>query len=113
MQFAQDQISELKKLFGNEMKIVQEGTYTFIYIPNQKISGGIDTEYVDLLFCPTPWGGYHSRLFFSRQVKTSASRNWNNANVRIVEKNWFAFSWQIEGRYTLVETVMIYLREAR
>lgn len=113
MEFAHDQVSEMKMLFGGGMKLVVEGQYTFIFIPNQKIPGGVDEGVVDLLFCPTPWGGYNSRLFYSRKVETRQERNWNNENVRIIERNWFAFSWQVPVGLTLAETIIIYLGAAK
>lgn len=113
MEFAQEQVSEIKRLFGSELKLVIENGYTFIFIPKQKIPGGVDSGTVDLLFCPTPWGGYNSRLFFSRQVKTSEGRNWNNVNVRIADMNWFAFSWQIPVGHTLTEMILAYLGAAK
>lgn len=113
MNYPQDQINELKRLFGEGLKLVNESGYNFIYLPKQKIPGGVDTEVVDLLFCPTPWGGYNSRLFYSRQIRTSAGRNWNNVNVRIADQNWSAFSWQIPVGLTLAEMILAYLGAAK
>ena len=48
-----------------------------------------------------------TRCFVRRsavKVKSPYDRNWNCENARIGEKNWFAFSWKVEGtNLTLVQ----------
>lgn len=112
MEFAQSQISEMKSLFGVGIQSFKEGDHKFILIPNQRIPGGVDTESVDLLLCPTSWGGYNSKLFFSRQIKTSQVRNWR-PTARIAERTWHSFSWNIPVGLSLVEQIMIYLKAAK
>lgn len=111
--FQDGEIRELKQIFGTNISLVEENAETFILIPNIKIPGGVDGQSVDLLFCPNPWGGYSSRLFFSRPIKTTAQLNWNTSNARLVERNWFAFSWRVSEGLRLAETIMAYLEAAK
>jgi hypothetical protein len=39
---------------------------------------------------------YPSRLYFSANIKSAYTRNWNVTGARICEKNWFAFSWRVD-----------------
>ena len=113
MEIAQDQVSTLKNLFGEGLKLFQDGQHSYILIPNQK-TGGVDTESVDLLFCPTPWGGYNSKLFFSRKVNTTnQALNWNCQNQCIAGRMWFSFSWQVPPDASIVEKITIYLKAAK
>lgn len=103
-----DQINELKKLFPN----VQEGNeagYTFFLIPDFKLPQGCIPQVADLLFCPMPRDGYDSRLFFSQQIQTQKPLNWNALNYRILEQNWFAFSWKVAPGMRLAQTLAAHL----
>ncbi|MCX5842544.1 MAG: hypothetical protein NT022_02130, partial [Deltaproteobacteria bacterium] len=61
------------------------------------------------LLCPVERDGYPSRLFLSEMVKTPFPRNWNANGVRILERQWYAFSYQnIKG--TLIEMLSAHLR---
>jgi hypothetical protein len=94
--FPQDQISELKALNPDLYQYVEAGVVFFLlkdlHLPNSCIPDRVDT-----LLCPTPRDGYPSRLFFASKVITPQERNWNKQNERIIERNWFAFSWMIKG----------------
>lgn len=87
-----DQINELQELFS-DIQQCSELMNTYFLIPNYALPPGCDPMVVDLLFCPMPRDGYKSRLFFSAKVRTNKTLNWNANSVRILERNWFAFSW--------------------
>ena len=89
--FEADQIEELRKLFSG-MQQCTEAAHTYFLIQNYTLPSGCSPITVDLLFCPMPRDGYNSRLFFSEKVITRNPLNWNANCVRILERNWFAFS---------------------
>jgi hypothetical protein len=96
MAFAEDQLRELKDLFP-EVSQYEEGGCIYFLISQFVLPNGCTPQQVDLLLCPCPRDGYPSRLFFSEQVNSKTSRNWNSIGVRIIERNWCAFSWKISG----------------
>lgn len=113
MEISQEQALAFKECFGNKVSVVKEGGNTFLHIENTRIPGGKDEDPVDLLFSPGPWGGYESRLLFSRQIKTSQARNWNTINMRIAEKNWYAFSWRATPGLSMLQTILLFLEAAK
>ena len=96
MTFPEDQLKELKELFPGVSQY-EEGGCIYFLIPKFILPDGCKPQQVDLLLCPCPRDGYPSRLFFSERVNSKVPRNWNSAGVRIIEKNWNAYSWKIAG----------------
>ena len=80
-------------------------------IENLHLPDGCQPQIVDALLCPTPRDGYQSRLFFSVQI-TGQARNWNG-NIRVLERNWFAISWQVPPGLRLYEILLVHLRSLR
>ena len=109
MNFPEEQVSELNRLFPG-VQACEEGGTTFLLIPNLKLPDGCKPEAVDALFCPTARDGYTSRLFFAEKVK--AGPNWNGA-ARVLERNWFAFSWKVAEGLRLAQMVAEHLRGLR
>lgn len=109
MEFPEDQIEELKSIFGN-VQIGEEGGKTYILIPSLHLPEGCSPSKVDALLCPTQRDGYRSRLFFSEPVQLPINRNWNAQNVRILERNWHAFSWQTKHDLRLAQMVTVHMR---
>jgi len=106
MTLPNDQIDELKALFPGLAKY-EEGPLVYFLIPNLQLPRGCEPSVVDALFCPMNRGdGYPSRLFFASRIKSPIERNWNGQDVRIIERNWYAISWQI-GNATLRLAQMI------
>jgi hypothetical protein len=110
MNFDEKQIAELKKITPN-LSYAQEGGYDYILIENLHLPDGCQPQIVDALLCPTPRDGYQSRLFFSVQI-TGQARNWNG-NIRVLERNWFAISWQVPPGLRLYEILLVHLRSLR
>jgi len=94
MNYAEEQIEELKQICP-DIKQVTESGITYFYLPNLPLPEGCTPEKIDALLCPTGEHGYTSRLFFPQQISsTNQSRNWST-NVRILERKWWAISWNI------------------
>lgn len=103
-----DQVDELKKMFPR-VEQCSEGGYSFFLIPSYNLPSGCVPEVADLLLCPTDRDGYNSRLFFSELIQTAKPLNWNANSVRILERNWFAFSWRIAPNMRLAQIVAAHL----
>ena len=113
MNIPQEQIEELKRAFGN-VQLGEEGEYVFLQILSLQLPDGCEPKIVDVLLCPMQRDGYPSRLFFSEEIKTPVSRNWNTQNVRILERNWWAFSWKLKHTdLRLIQLVSAHLRGLR
>ena len=107
MEFSQDQIDELKRIAPN-LCITEERGIPYILIKELQLPAGCQPAVVDALLCPLPRDGYESRLFFSQQITEIPQRNWNG-KIRMLDRNWIAISWKVQGGLRLVETLMIHL----
>jgi len=93
----QEQIDEMKAICP-ELFVCEEGKVTYYLLKNLKLPEGCAPAVVDALLRPVSGGdGYPSRLFFSAQIKGKTERNWNGLNVRILDRNWFAYSWRLNS----------------
>lgn len=93
--FLRNKPDELKA-YCAKLSALSEAETTFFLLESLPLPQGCDPEKCDALLCPTAREGYPSRLYFSALVTSPYSRNWNVSNVRICERNWFAFSWKVE-----------------
>lgn len=112
MSFPSDQIEELKRLFGN-VRAAEEGGTTYFLIPALALPASCTPSNVDALLCPTTRDGYHSRLFFAERIQSPIPRNWNANGVRIIERNWYAFSWKVPENLRLAQIIGVHLRGLR
>lgn len=112
MVFPQDQIDELKSITPS-LRQTEEGGYTYLLIENYQLPDGLLPSQVDLLLCPMSRDGYESRLYFSQQI-TGCSKppNWNG-NVRVIGRNWIAFSWRTNPGLRLADMLLIHLHGLR
>ena len=95
MDFPDDQIAELKALCPG-VACGEEGGSTYFVLPSLLLPDGCEPSQIDALLCPTPRDGYSSRLFFAAKLRTRKPLNWNAVRVRILERNWDAYSWRIK-----------------
>jgi hypothetical protein len=109
MSFPADQVQELK-LLAPGLSSCEEGGYTYFLLSSFPLPVGCHPEQTDLLLCPMPRDGYTSRLYFADHMSCRASLNWNGT-VRVLERNWQAFSWQInQTDLRLAQMVLTHLR---
>lgn len=94
MNFPQDQIDELKRLFP-DINYAAEGGYDYFLIRNVTLSRPCTPEVTDVLLCPNEREGYNSRLYFPMQVQCSKPLNWNGSTF-IFDRQWHAFSWKLQ-----------------
>jgi len=109
MHFPQDQINELKRLFG-QVSSCDESGYTYFLLPDLPLPEGCRPEKVDVLLCPTQRDGYNSRLFFAERIQSQKSQNWNVNGIRIIERNWYAFSWKTPNDLRLTTMIAMHLK---
>lgn len=107
-----DHMQELHSLCP-EAKQATEGAINFILLPRLKLPEGCSPATCDCLLCLGPRDGYENRLFFSQIVNSRQSRNWNGQNVRILERNWFAYSWRVPGGLRPIEALIAHLQALR
>ncbi len=91
------------------MSAFDSGTEYFL-IPSLAPPLGCVPERVDALLCPTARDGYSSRLFFSQMVAGRGNPNWNRRNERILERNWFAFSFKVPAGLRLAQLVASHMK---
>lgn len=108
MDFPQDQFAEMKSLFGDIMRSEEAGV-TYMLVSKLKLPESCKPAEVDALLCPQGRDGYPSRLYFAQQIQSPRALNWNG-NIRILEQNWFAFSWKIEPNLRLAQMIAAFLR---
>ena|SRR6266571_3420035 len=94
MDFPQDQIDELKRLF-TDVSYAAEGNYDYFLIRNVTLPKPCTPESADVLLCPNAREGYNSRLYFPAQVQCGKSLNWNGTTF-IFDRQWHAFSWKLQ-----------------
>lgn len=106
---AGEQVEELKKLFPS-VKYAEEGGNRYYLIQNLALPEHCTPHVVDVLLCPDLKDGYNSRLYFSQQINPGKTLNWHVQGVRILERNWWAFSWRLPAGLRLTQMLTSHLR---
>src|SRR5208337_2625947 len=109
MGYPKEQVEELKR-YCQKLNAVTEDGVTYLYLEGLRLPTRCQPVECDALLCPEPKDGYPSRLYFSSQIQGAYTRNWNVSNARIVERNWFAFSWRVDtANPTLTQLLIAHL----
>ena len=113
MSYSAEQVAELKTLCPDAAQCEEGGTTVFV-LPSLVLPAGCTPGVVDALLWPVMRDNYPSRLYLSMLVvKPGAQPNWNS-NIRILEKNWHAFSWNLHcSDLRLAQMVAEHLRGLR
>ncbi len=114
MTFPVDEIEELKVVYPGVSSCGEAGV-TFFLLPKAVLPEGCDPPTTDLLLCPIPRDNYNSRLFFAEKVggkpvEGKQPLNWNANQVRLIERNWYAYSWRTPAGLRLAQMVAIHLK---
>jgi len=109
---AEEHVEELRSLCPNA-KQVTEGGIDYVLLPALKLPAGCNPGVVDCLLSLGARDGYDNRLFFAQVVASPQARNWNGQNIRILEQNWFAYSWRVPGGLRPIETLIAHLQALR
>jgi hypothetical protein len=94
MNFPQDQIDELKRLFP-KASYASEGGFDYFLIQDVALAESCTPTCTDVLLCPNQREGYNSRLYFPSQIQSGKRLNWNGTSF-ILGRPWYAFSWQLQ-----------------
>ena len=103
------QVAELRVLCPG-LLVAPDGQKTLYVLPQLKLLDGCKPATVDVLLYPYQHGSYPFRLFFAEEIVTPAKLNWNVKGERLLERNWFAFSWIQRGELRLAQMVTTLLR---
>jgi hypothetical protein len=109
---AAEHIDELRALCP-EARAWTEAGIDYVYLPSLRLPAGCNPGVVDCLLCIGARDGYENRLFFSAVVNAPTGRNWNTQNVRILERNWFAYSWRVPNGLRPIELLIGHLKGLR
>lgn len=94
--------------------VCTEGGKAYILIPRLTLPVGCKPQCVDALLCPHERDGYPSRLFFSEVIRGPSAPNWNAQSIRILERNWFGYSWRdVPATLTPMQMILSHLRGLR
>jgi hypothetical protein len=85
-----DGFAALQALHG-DCVLLKEGGNPAVLLRKFSFRAADSDFEMDLLLHPGPHSGYTTRLFFERQI-AGRGTNWNRH--RVVERDWWAPSWQ-------------------
>lgn len=109
---AEEHVQELRSLCP-EARYGTEGGIDYVFLPQLKLPNGCNPGVVDCLLALGARDGYDNRLFFAQAIATPQARNWNGQNIRILERNWFAYSWRVPNGFRPIETLIAHLQALR
>lgn len=109
---AQEHLEELQSLCPDAKQVTECGT-DYVLLPSLKLPEGCNPGVVDCLLSLGARDGYANRLFFAKVVASHQARNWNGQNIRILERNWFAYSWRVPGGLRPIEILIAHLQALR
>lgn len=109
---AEEHVEELRSLCPGAKQIA-EGGIDYVFLPALKLPNGCNPGTLDCLLSLGSRDGYANRLFFAQVVAGHQGRNWNSRNVRILERNWFAYSWRVPNGLRPIEILIAHLQALR
>ena len=107
---ADAEVDELKEAYPG-VKVGTEAGVIYYLIEGLSLPERCVPVASDVLFCPSPREGYPSRLFTAGQIDGPfrSKPNWTATNLRILERNWFAYSWKVREGMRLLPTLRAHL----
>lgn len=84
-----NEIAALKAMHAGAV-LLKEGGQPVALLPGFRFTAGDKPVTMDLLLVPFAHSGYITRLFFEAQI-AGRGANWNPH--RVIERNWWAPSW--------------------
>ena len=109
----EDQLREVVALYPGAAT-AQEGGVAFVALPHVPLPDGLTPTHSDLLLCPVERDGYPCRLYFGCAIEGGPPQNWHvQGNVRILERQWWAFSWRVPVGLRLAQMVEAHLQALR
>lgn len=112
MELDQAQVDDLKAHCESVSKAVQ-GNVTFLLLKALRLPAGASPEIVDAMLRLGDNGdSYATRLYLSQRAigGSKVALNWNVNDQRILEQNWFAYSWKAPASLPLEEILLEHLK---
>jgi hypothetical protein len=106
------ELRELEPLCAGPQEYAEFGRH-YILLPQLRLPDGCAPTVVDALLCLSARDGYPTRLFYSQQVVCKNALNWNAQNVPILQRNWFAYSWNYVPSGRPIEVLAQHLKALR
>ncbi len=107
------ELRELDQLCAGAKEYTEFGN-NYILLPQLRLPGGCTPAAVDALLSLSSRDGYPTRLFFAQHVTSKNGLNWNAQNVPILQRSWFAYSWNcVSNQGRPVEVLAQHLRALR
>src|SRR5207253_6789258 len=98
---------------AGDARAVNEAGIDYVFLPALRLPGGCNPAVVDCLLALGARDGYENRLFFAQAVMAPHSLNWNSQNIRILERNWFAYSWRVPSGLRPISVLIGHLQALR
>jgi hypothetical protein len=114
MPFSDEQVEAMKAHCAGVASCSQ-GTIEYLLVAGLRLPN-CKPDVVDALLCFGDRGeGYPTRLYFTERVAPARaiSLNWNANGVRILERNWYAFSWKVPLGLSPEETLLEHMKPLR
>lgn len=108
MNYPQEQIDELKRLFPG-VSYASEGGFDYFLLPNVQLPPQCQSGQIDVLLCPNHREGYNSRLYFPDKVQSGRTPNWNGSTF-IFDRQWYSFSWKLSEGLRLSQMVLSHMK---
>jgi hypothetical protein len=102
-------LRELDQLCGGAKEYTEFGL-NYVLLPQLRLPSGCTPAVLDALLCLSPRDGYPTRLYFAQQVTSKSSLNWNAQNVAILQRSWFAYSWNYVATGRPIEVLAQHLK---
>ena len=101
-------LRELDQLCEGAKEYAEFGL-NYVLLPQLRLPGGCTPAVLDALLCLSPRDGYPTRLYFAQQVSSKNGLNWNS-NVAILQRSWFAYSWNYVASGRPIEVLAQHLK---
>jgi hypothetical protein len=102
-------LRELDQLCGGAKEYAEFGL-NYILLLQLRLPSGCSPATLDALLCLSPRDGYPTRLYFAQQVSNKNGLNWNASNVAILQRSWFAYSWNYVASQRPLEVLAQHLK---
>jgi hypothetical protein len=106
------ELHELDPLCSGAKEHVEFGLI-YILLLQLRLPSGCSPNVVDELLCLSQRDGYPTRLFFAQPIASKNGLNWNAQNVAILQRTWFAYSWNYVASGRPIEVLAQHLRALR
>ena len=109
---SEGELRELDQLCNGPREFT-EFDRSYILLPQLRLPDRCTPAVVDALLCLSARDNYPTRLFYAQQIACKSVLNWNAQNVPILQRNWFAYSWNYVASGRPIEVLTQHLKALR